>query len=209
MSTTTTESTPDTPPRERLSILVADEIAEALRRLAAMVRTLGHEVAECALDVGEAADAVSREDPDAALVVVHDDPEHALDLIAETAALCSGPVVMLLDDENPEFVARAAARGVDAYSCGGNPDAIASALSVALARHAERSALGEQVERLEGALERRGLIERAKGILMERHGLDERSAFELLRGTARSSNRRVVDVARSVEEGEELTQPAR
>jgi AmiR/NasT family two-component response regulator len=209
MSTTTTEPTPDTPPRERLSILVADEIPEALSRLSAIVRALGHQVAECALDVGEAADAISREDPDVALVVVHDDLQHALELIVETAALCSGPVIILLDEDNPDFVERAAARGVDAYACAANPDAIASALSIAIARHAERSALGEQVVRLEGALERRGLIERAKGILMERHALDERDAFELLRGTARSSNRRVVDVARAIEEGEELTPPGR
>jgi AmiR/NasT family two-component response regulator len=209
MSTTTTEPTPDTPPRERLSILVADEIPEALSRLSAIVRALGHQVAECALDVGEAADAISREDPDVALVVVHDDLQHALELIVETAALCSGPVIILLDEDNPDFVERAAARGVDAYACAANPDAIASALSIAIARHAERSALGEQVVRLEGALERRGTIERAKGILMERHALDERDAFELLRGTARSSNRRVVDVARAIEEGEELRPPGR
>jgi response regulator NasT len=209
MSTRTSESTQDTPPRERLSVLVADQIPEALSRLSAVVRALGHQVADCALDVTEAAEAISRADPDAALVVVHDDLEHALELIAGTAELCSGPVIMLLDEENPEFVAQAAARGVDAYACAASPEAISSALSVAIARHSERSALGEQVERLESALERRGLIERAKGILMERHGLEERDAFELLRGTARSSNRRVVDVARAVEQGEELTPPGR
>jgi AmiR/NasT family two-component response regulator len=209
MSTTTPASSPDTPRRDGLSVLVADEVPEALARLSAVVRSLGHEVAECALDVAEAADAITREDPDAALVVVHDDLEHALDLIAETAALCSGPVIMLLDDEDPDFVARAADRGVAAYACGANPDAVSSALHVAVARHADRIALGEQVERLEGALERRAAIERAKGILMERHGLEERAAFELLRQTARSSNRRVVDVARSFQEGEELKPPGR
>jgi AmiR/NasT family two-component response regulator len=207
MSTTTPTSTPDAKGREGLSILVADEIPEALARLAQVVRALGHEVAECALDVEEAADAIAREDPDAALVVVHDDPEHALDLIAETAATCSGPVIILLDGEDPDFIARAAARGVAAYACGANPDAISSALSVAVARHAERSELGEQVERLEGALARRGVIERAKGIMMERHAIDERAAFELVRGTARRTNRRVVDVARAVQDGEDITPP--
>jgi AmiR/NasT family two-component response regulator len=208
MSTTTPEPSPNALPREGLSVLVADEIPEALARLAAVVRELGHEVAECALDVEEAASAIAREDPDAALVVVHDDEEHALDLIAETAATCSGPVIILLDGEDPAFVARAAERGVDAYACAANTDAISSALSVALARHADRTRLGEQVERLEGALQRRGAIERAKGILMERHGLDERAAFELLRQTARASNRRVVDVAHRVQDGEDLTPPA-
>ena len=56
----------------------------------------------------------------------------------------------------------------------------------------------------EGALQRRVVIERAKGILMERHGVDERQAFELLREQARSSSRRVLEVARSVIDGHVL-----
>ncbi|MGH2898475.1 MAG: ANTAR domain-containing protein, partial [Solirubrobacteraceae bacterium] len=57
---------------------------------------------------------------------------------------------------------------------------------------------------LESALERRGAIERAKGILMERHGIDERAAFELLRQQARRSNRRVIELAHAVADGHSL-----
>ena len=53
------------------------------------------------------------------------------------------------------------------------------------------------------------MIERAKGILMERHGIDERAAFEHLRDHARSQSRRVVDVARAVTEGHALLPPQR
>ena len=60
------------------------------------------------------------------------------------------------------------------------------------------------MDQLESALERRALIERAKGILMERHGLDDREAFELMRDHARAQNRRVVDVARAVTDGHAL-----
>ena len=48
------------------------------------------------------------------------------------------------------------------------------------------------------------VIERAKAILMERHTIDERAAFELLRDHARSSGRRVVDVAQTVLDGHSL-----
>lgn len=54
------------------------------------------------------------------------------------------------------------------------------------------------VEQLEGALESRVTIERAVGILMERHGLDAVAAFEQLRREARSSRRRVRDLARDL-----------
>jgi AmiR/NasT family two-component response regulator len=48
------------------------------------------------------------------------------------------------------------------------------------------------------------IIERAKGILMERHNADERHAFELLRDNARSNSRRVVEVAQTVVDGHAL-----
>ena len=54
------------------------------------------------------------------------------------------------------------------------------------------------VGQLEDAISRRATIERAKGILMERHGVSDREAFEMLRTEARSNNRRVYEVASEV-----------
>jgi hypothetical protein len=48
------------------------------------------------------------------------------------------------------------------------------------------------------ALTSRVLIEQAKSVLMERHGLDEQVAFDQLRRLARSSGRRLTDVAHDV-----------
>ncbi|MDX6666395.1 MAG: hypothetical protein QOG68_2601, partial [Solirubrobacteraceae bacterium] len=75
-----------------------------------------------------------------------------------------------------------------------------SAIEVAMHRYAERDRLEVQVGQLEHALERRAVIERAKGILMERHGLDEHGAFNHLRGEARSRNLTVVAVAQELGE---------
>jgi AmiR/NasT family two-component response regulator len=60
------------------------------------------------------------------------------------------------------------------------------------------------VEQLEGALERRGIIERAKGILMERHSVSDTEAFEILRDHSRAGGRRVIDIARAVVDGHAL-----
>ena len=188
-----------------LRVLAADEDEAALRRTAELLETLGHDVAAFAVEVAAVADRVAEADPDVAVVVVHRDDDHALDLIAEISAFASGPVVVLLDGEDAGFVRRAAERGVDAYAGEHSPEALQSALELAMRRHAENARLAEQVDQLEGALERRALIERAKGVLMERHGLDDRAAFELLRGHARARNRTVVDVSRSVLDGQAPT----
>ena len=191
-----------------LRVLAADEDKQALERTAALLARLGHDVTALAVDVRSVGDRVAETDPDAAVVVVHRDDEHALDLIEEISAYASGPVVALLDGEDASFVRRAAERGVDAVAGRHSEEALQSALELAMRRHADSARLAVQVGQLEGALDRRALIERAKGVLMERHGLDDRAAFELLRSHARARSRTVVDTARAVLDGDALL-PAR
>jgi AmiR/NasT family two-component response regulator len=77
---------------------------------------------------------------------------------------------------------------------------VASLLSAAAKAHL-RGALTDQ---LQIALESRGLIERAKGALMERERLDDQEAFIHLRRAARSSGRKLSDVAAEVAPGQPL-----
>jgi AmiR/NasT family two-component response regulator len=190
---------------EGLRVLVADEDAAALDRLAALLHELGHTVSSYAVEVAEVAEKVAVDDPDVSMVVLHRDDDHALALIEEICAYASGPVIALTLRDDPEFAARAADRGIDAQARPSGPDAVQSAIEVALRRHAEIERLEAKVDQLEGALARRAVIERAKGILMERHGVDDHTAFERLRTHARTERRRVVDVAHAVaEDGLEL-----
>jgi AmiR/NasT family two-component response regulator len=191
-------------PKDGLRILAADEDAEALDRTSTMLGRLGHDVTATAVDLAQVTEAIAREDPELSVVVVHHDDEHALDLIEEITAFAAGPVIALLSEEHPDFVRRAAERGLSAAVRQTEPEAIQDAIEIALRRHAETAQLTEQVVRLESALERRALIERAKGILMERHGIGDRAAFDRMRAHARSNNRTVVDVAASVTDGHAL-----
>jgi len=63
---------------------------------------------------------------------------------------------------------------------------------------------GRLADQLQAALEHRWLIEQAKGMVMGREGLDAQAAFERLRQSARSSSRRLVDVASEVTAGKPL-----
>jgi AmiR/NasT family two-component response regulator len=191
-----------------LRILLADEDPGALKVTAGQVRELGHTPTEIAVNLREAAEAIARDDPDLAIVVIYENDEHALDLIEEIDAFSSGPVIALLAGEHPFLVAVAAARGIFAYARQETADSIQGAIEVSMRRWRERHDLAEQVERLENALERRALIERAKGILMERHNVDDRAAFQRVREHARSTNRTVVDVAAAVAEGHALLRKA-
>lgn len=187
---------------EGLRVLLADEDRQALDRLAGLLESLGHTVCAYAVEVSEVAEKVVSDDPDVSMVVLHRDDDHALALIEEICAYASGPVIALTQTEDPDFTASAADRGIAAQATPNDPDAVQSAIEVALRRQAEIERLEQKVDQLEGALARRAMIERAKGILMERHGVDDRTAFERLRTHARTERQRVVDVARAVAEGE-------
>ncbi len=187
-----------------LTILAANEERSALARICAQLRSLGHEVTGRAVSLGAVAEQVAGEQPDLAVVAVHASDDHALALISEITEVAGRPVIALLGEVDPGFVRAAAERGIFAYAHSDDPANLQGAIEVAMQRFREARALGEQVDRLETALERRALIERAKGILMERHGIDDARAFGLLRDQARRRSRSVVDLARGVLDGHPL-----
>jgi GAF domain-containing protein len=77
---------------------------------------------------------------------------------------------------------------------------VASLLSAAVTAQVK----GRLANQLQAALEHRWLIEQAKGVVMGREQVDAQAAFERLRGAARSSTRRLADVARDVTGGQPL-----
>lgn len=176
---------------ERLRILVADGRREVLDEVGRTVAGLGHEVVgEARLD--DVAGLTASLRPDAAIVIVGESSEHALDLIGRIVTEASCPVIAILDVEDEGFIREAARRGIFAYiTMGREASALQSSLDVVLSRFAEYHGL-------EGAFARRAITERAKGILMERHGIDEKRAFTMLREEARRTNRKVTDVAEAV-----------
>lgn len=184
-----------------LKVLVADEDHAALDTVARLLHDLGHEVSARAVGVGEVASQISQDEPEVALVKLHDDDEHALDLIDEIIEDADCPVIALMEVPEPDFISRAAEHGIYAYVQPVTAETVQGALEVAIRRHADTERLSDEVGELEGALQRRAVIERAKGILMERHSVDDRAAFELIRSHARANNRKLVEVARAVAEG--------
>jgi response regulator NasT len=102
------------------------------------------------------------------------------------------PVIAILDVQDRAFINEAASRGLFAYLTGGDDvDELQSSIDIVLRRFAE-------YHNLEGAFGRRAVTERAKGILMERHQIDEHQAFALLREESRRSNRKIVEIAEGV-----------
>jgi AmiR/NasT family two-component response regulator len=177
------------PPMQQLRVLVANEDVNRLDEMTTVARGLGDEVVARAIEVDAVAEVARELLPDIAIVGLHDDhTTHALGMIEEIVGEGICPVIAVTNGANAQFAREAAARGIFAYTSTFDPPALSGAIEVALKRFG-------QAEQLEGALARRAVIERAKGVLMERYSLDERGAFEMLRERSRSSGKKVVDVS--------------
>jgi response regulator NasT len=185
---------------DNLRVLVADEAQERLKRTAGIVLQLGHVVVARETVVSQVAEATRRERPDVALVELDRSQAHALELISQIVEEAACPVIAMIDAEDPAFVRAAAERGVFAYVTNGELDELQSSLEIVLRRFRE-------YQTLQGAFGRRASIERCKGILMERHQVDEDRAFEMIRAHARRTGRRVVEVAEAVVDGHLLLPP--
>jgi AmiR/NasT family two-component response regulator len=181
---------------EHLRVLIANERKDRLALVAPIVAALGHEVIAREIDVEDVGAVTARERPDVALVGLGASSDHALGLIERIVREAACPVIALLHAPDPEFVREASKRGVFAYITDADTD-WQSSIDIVLRRFAE-------YHDLEGAFGRRAITERAKGILMERHAIDDTTAFEMLRDHSRDANRKLFDVAAAVVDGHRL-----
>jgi AmiR/NasT family two-component response regulator len=172
-----------------LRVLIANERSDRLALVAQTVAALGHEV--IAREVEDVGAATARERPDVALVGLGENPEHALQLVEHIVHESTCPVIALIHRPDPDFVKEASKRGIFAHITDTEAQDWQSSIDIVLRRFTE-------YHDLEAAFGRRAVTERAKGILMERHLIDEPAAFELLRKHARSTNQKLVDVAAAV-----------
>jgi response regulator NasT len=109
------------------------------------------------------------------------------------------PIVMLTAFSEAALVGRAIDAGVFGYLVKPFRESdLLPAIEAARARHAELQALRDEAGSLRDALEARKLIERAKGLLMEKDGLSEGEAFARLRGASQQTGRPLRDVAEAV-----------
>jgi AmiR/NasT family two-component response regulator len=182
---------------EHLRVLIANEREDRIALVTKLVTELGHVVVAGSTNIAKVGDLTSKEYPDVALVGLGSSSAHALELIEQIVREAECPVIAVLENRDAGFVNEAAKRGVFAYVVDSTAEELQSALDVTLRRFAE-------YHNLQGAFGRRAQAERAKGILMERHRIDEREAFVMLRDHARRSGQKLIHVAQAVVDGHAL-----
>ena len=182
-----------------LRIAVADDEADMRDFLERMLPRCGHQVVAVAESGRELLDHCARLQPD---LIITDIKMPEMDGIAAARVLTEeriSPVLLVTAYSHRELVDNAKDAGVLAYVAKPFGEAqLVPAVEVALARFREFRALEKELGDTRSALETRKIVERAKGVLMDKHGLREDEAFRRIQKLSMDTRNSMRAVAEAI-----------
>lgn len=150
-------------------------------------------------------DRLAQLQPDLIIVDAESEARDALEHVVMATRDERRPIVMFTNDEDTSHVKDAVAAGVSAYIVAGPaPQRIRPILDVAMARFQHEQALRAELADAKSELKDRKVIDRAKGLLMQRQGLTEQQAYERLRRAAMDRGLRLAEVAQRMLDAADL-----
>ena len=183
------------PTRSKATLLVADDDRLVLATLAEGLRRAGHTVLEAATG-DEAIRLACEERPDLAILDVRMPGVGGLDVAEWLRTHSDIPFLFLSAYGDVDVVRNAVSAGALGYLVKPlDVQQILPSIDAAIVRGRELNALLEEEAQLSAALRLNRQISMAVGILMERHNVGERDAFNRLRERARAQRRKVGDLA--------------
>ena len=181
------------------SALICSATAAEVDRLKFMLRKLGFAEFLAASDTDRAVLLVNDHLPDLAII---DTDSRGNDLLSAIGSIRKGhpiPVILVANAFEPEFLDKAISVGVGGFlSKPLRPEELWPAIELASVHNHELVELKEKVAELEGALESRKVVERAKGLLMREKGLSEPEAFRRMQKLAMDKRTSLKKVAEAI-----------
>jgi response regulator NasT len=191
-----------------IRIAVADDEPRMRDYYQDILPLLGHQVI-CAAHTGrELVRCCQDSRPDLVVTDIKMPDLDGIDAIREIGRGEPIPAILVSAYHDPDLIERTRGEQILAYLIKPIKQAdLEVAIGLAMQRFEEFQTLRKEAGELRQALADRKVIERAKGILMKRAGLDEEGAFRRLQKLARDHNQRIVDASHIILRAEEAFQP--
>lgn len=185
---------------ERLpSVLIIDENATRASIIEAGLSAAGHTQVTVINEMQGIAAKIALHEPDVIVIDLENPNRDMLENMFQLSRAVKRPIAMFVDRSDKEAMQSAIDAGVSAYVVDGlRQERVKSILDMAISRFNAFSRLERELEEARGALEERKMIDQAKGLIMKSRGVDEETAYKLLRKAAMNTNRKIVDVAESL-----------
>ena len=180
-------------------VVIAEDEAIIRLDLREMLEEEGYEVVAETGRGDEAVELVAKHSPDLCIFDIKMPGMDGLSAARQVGSDRQAAVVILTAFSQRHLIEQARDAGVLSYLVKPfQPEELVSAIEVALGRFEEMRQLEETVRELEGQLEARKAVDRAKGRLIDDHGLSEQDAFAFIQKTAMSERSTMLDVANLV-----------
>ena len=191
-----------------LKIVVADDELDMRDYFQQILPLLGHEVHGVARTGRELVDLCVATHPDLVITDIKMPDMDGIDAASQIYRQGPIPVILVSAYHDPEFIRRAESDHIMAYLVKPIKQAdLEPAIGLAMHRFEQFQALRKETSDLKQALEDRKVIEKAKGILMKKAGLDEPAAFRRLQKLASDKNRKLIEIAQIILTAEEALEP--
>ena len=188
-------------------ILIADDESLIRLDLREMLTDLGYDVIAEAGDGQAALDLSRKLQPDLVIMDIKMPGVDGITAAEELTREKIAPVVLLTAYSDQSLVDRAREAGVVGYVVKPfRPAELMPVIEIARARFDEFRSLEREIGDLKEALETRKVVERAKGVLMETHGIRESEAFHRIRKTSMDTRKTMKEVAEAVLLAHEMEQ---
>ncbi len=185
---------------ERLpSVLIIDENSTRASIIEAGLSAAGHSQVVVVSEIAGIAAKIALHEPDVIVIDLENPNRDMLENVFQLSRAVKRPIAMFVDRSDKEAMQSAIDAGVSAYVVDGlRQERVKSILDMAISRFNAFSRLERELEEARGALEGRKVVDQAKGLIMKSRGVDEATAYTLLRKAAMNGNRKIVDVAESL-----------
>lgn len=184
---------------DKLRIVIADDESIIRLDLKETLQRMGHQVVAEAGDGRTAVDLVRQHRPDLAILDVKMPELDGIDAAKEISGEELAPVLLLTAYSQQDLVERAMHAGVFGYVVKPFTESdLLPAMNVSIARFREFREIAEQADSLASALETRKLVDRAKGLLMDRHGLRENEAFRRIQQQSMNTRKSMREIAEAI-----------
>jgi response regulator NasT len=191
-----------------LRILVADDEADMREYFRKMIPLLGHELAGAAETGRQLVDLAREHQPDLVITDIRMPDMDGIEAAEHLSRDRPMPVILVSAYHDAQYIERAQADHILAYLVKPIKKVdLEPAIGIAMRRFEQFQTLRREAADLRQALEDRKIIERAKGILMKKVGMDEHAAFRRLQKLASEKNLKLVEIARIILTAEEALRP--
>jgi two-component system, response regulator / RNA-binding antiterminator len=182
-----------------LRVILVDDDRSRADSVEVRLRDVGFEVLSVIPTASGLLFQMAQQEPDVVIIALDSPDRDVLESLTIASSHNPRPVVMFSEAGDQGFITDAIRAGVTAYQAEDiNPDRVRAAIDIAVAQFSAFNNLREELDETRRQLEERKLVEKAKGLLMSIHKVEEQEAFATLRKLAMDKNFTLGETAREV-----------